>query len=276
VVEGGKQSAPRPTRPAAVAVAAGAEGITPPVGRQLGPGRPPLKGREGTAVRPGAAGGRAGHDIRASGEGRPGTTGGSRRPAPQPGTSAAETAAARRILVVGESETFEYSMRLAQRHPTWRIIATRLDPVEATMADAPPNLAIRGEVDATRLADAFRDQTFDDLVFNAPRSVDPAHWSRETGDLIDAVLGSGRDVLSTGGTVRFSGGGNMPGQRRLDGHARGGTERYPIPAGYGQPPIRRRFLDDPHFGVRYTPRDNAGEALNVSLEDIYWYLFSVE
>ena len=57
----------------------------------------------------------------------------------------------RSVLVVGESETFEYSVNLARQHSEWKITATRYDPVSPGSVPQLPNLTVLGGVDATAL-----------------------------------------------------------------------------------------------------------------------------
>jgi hypothetical protein len=178
----------------------------------------------------------------------------------------------RKVLVVGEADTLEYSVNLALRNPTWQITATTLGPAPAGMAgQLPSNLVVMGGVNATKLNASFSANTFDDVVFNAPRSIEG--WRKEAGDLVDNVLVSARDVVRPGGTVRFSTGGGMPATLRLQGHAGGGTESFPLPTGYSAPSVRP-FLSDPEFGVPYTIRNNSGSTLRPQ-PPLNWYIFSV-
>ena len=178
----------------------------------------------------------------------------------------------RSVLVVGESETFEYSVNLARQHSTWKITATQFDPLGSSSVPQLPNLTVLGGVDARALQAHFSANTFDDVVFNAPRA--NKGWVRETGDLIDSVLMSARSVVRSGGVARFSSGRGMPGVARLAGHAQG-NESFPFPLDYS-PPIVEDYLNDPNFGVRYTPRNNTGGALPVPLSAMKWYNFLVK
>jgi len=178
--------------------------------------------------------------------------------------------AARRVLVVGEAHTFEYSMNLAKRNPSWEITATSHGPA-APMSGLPANLTVQGGVDATRLGEHFAAGSFDDIVFNAPRA--NQGWFSETGDLVDDFLRSGRDVLREGGAARVSSSGGMPGTARLGGHAKGGTSQYPYPAGYSPPAETIPYAVDSAFGVPYTPRSNAGKPLPTAAGELVWYIF---
>lgn len=181
----------------------------------------------------------------------------------------------RRVLVVGESQTFEYSIGLARKHPAWDVLGTSLQAVPASLDPALPNLKLRGGVDATALGTQFSQGQFTDVVYNAPRALQapraPRGWYGPAGELIDSVLVSATAVVGSGGAVRFSSGGGMPGKYRLDGHVRGDA-RYPIPDGYARPATRVQFFADA-FGVPYTPRDNEGKALAIRAAEMSWYIF---
>lgn len=181
----------------------------------------------------------------------------------------AEDSPERKVLVVGESQTFEYSVNLAQKYPRWHIVGTALEGVPRGVAPGLPNIELRGNVDATALRAHFSPGEFSDIVYNAPRPV--TGWHPEAAALIDSVLVSAAEILRPGGRVRFSSGGGMPGKMRLDGHARGDA-RYPIPEGYVRPARRVAFFAD-EFGVRYTPRDNYGKALPIQASQLSWYIF---
>ena len=126
-------------------------------------------------------------------------------------------------------------------------------------------------MDATQLSSQFPDQRFTDVVFNAPRAT--TGWHAETGQLIDDTLQSSSEVLQSGGAVRFSAGGGMPGVPRLNGYANGGTPTYPIPEGFSTPEVTP-YSADPNFGVPYTPRNNAGVPLPSGTENMDWYNFT--
>ncbi len=174
------------------------------------------------------------------------------------------------MLVVGESSSFEYSVALAERNPEWRVVGTSFDPLPQVTPGGPANLELRGGVDATQLGTHFGPGSFEEMIFNAPRS--HTGWFAETGDLIEDVLRSGRGVVSEGGSIRFSSGGGMPGTPRLNAHWRG-DPAWPIPEGFNQP-TRGPYLADLQRGVIYVPRNNAGQALAIPLEKIYWYVYA--
>lgn len=175
------------------------------------------------------------------------------------------------VLIVGESETFEYAINFAKQNPNIKVTATTLGTTKPT-GEIPSNLTIRTEINATSLKTSFPTETFDAVVFNAPRSMQG--WKAESGELIDSVLNSATDVLKPQGEVRFSSTSGMPAGNRLNGYAKGGSANYPVPEGY-QVPGKTPYTSNSTFGVKYTVRTNNGAALGNSteLEGFNWYVF---
>jgi hypothetical protein len=181
-------------------------------------------------------------------------------------------AGARKVLVVGESGTFEYSIELAKQNPEYQVTATTYGKATPPTPEGglPKNLTIVTEVDATKLDTHFGAGQFNDVVFTAPR----AHpgWIPESGTLVDDVLRSATKVVAPDGTVRFASSGGMPAGPRLFGHAKGGEPEFPIPEGW-ETPLKAKYLEDRKFGVDFTPRNNDGKALGTKLSEIYWFIF---
>jgi hypothetical protein len=65
----------------------------------------------------------------------------------------------------------------------------------------------------------------------------------------------------------------MPGVPRLNSHFRGHAD-WPVPQGFASPSQRIGFHADASFGVPYTPRTNAGAAINISTSDMFWYIYT--
>ena len=184
-----------------------------------------------------------------------------------------EEKAAQRVLVVGESHTFEYSANLARDNPGMQVTASSYG--EAVRPEFPdiPNLDIDpGSVDATKLSEHFGENSFDDIVFNGPRSAEQGAWKEEAGNLVDDTLNSAKDVLHPDGLVHFSSSEGMPAADRLRGHAKGGTEKFPLPEGWN-PPEKVPFNESP-LAAPYQPMSNAGKPLKTTTGDMSWYIFS--
>jgi hypothetical protein len=186
------------------------------------------------------------------------------------------TAAGRRVIVVGEASTFEWSRRFAAGNPEISVVATTLDEVPRPGSlPGLPNLDIRGGVNATQL-NQFAPGSFDTLVFNAPRPL-RGSWYLRGSELMFDVLSSARRVLGPGGQARFSlTRGMAAAQYYLD--LTQGTPRFtPAPPGYLLPAQRIPYLQDPYFGVPYTPRRTGGGSLYPdTLDNMNWIIFTVE
>lgn len=184
------------------------------------------------------------------------------------------------VLVVGEASTFEYSKQLAIANPKIRVVATAFPDTPLPQDALPINLIIvRGKIDARQLATHFPNEKFNYVVFNAPNSEEFPYQKGPTGDLIDAVLSSARDVLKPHGEVRISSSGGMPGAARLDGHVSGSNPGHTLPEGYQRPrriPFNQTPAEgQPNFGVRYQPRNNKGQALPTTTNEMKWYTFQL-
>ena len=101
----------------------------------------------------------------------------------------------RTVLVVGESDTFEYSQALAKAHSDWFVVGTKYSGSGVSFDSRLSKLKLISGVDATNLGDHFKPDTFTDVVFNAPRAVADGKDSFQkgpAGDLVDDVLMSAR------------------------------------------------------------------------------------
>jgi hypothetical protein len=182
---------------------------------------------------------------------------------------------ARRVLVVGEDTEFEYSTNLALAHPDWEVVGTSygLGSNVQNVLDVNGNLTRIDEVDATRLGEGSFTGTrqFNDIVFNGPeRSASPTRsWRLSTGDLVEEVLQSSRDVLESNGSIRFSSSGYMPAVNRLNDIV--------VEAGWptGFSGYKTNFLAESErdFAVNFTSRRTNGQEIPRSLAQIFWYVF---
>ena len=117
------------------------------------------------------------------------------------------------ILVVGESDTFEYSRNLATKHPDYRIVSTRYGS-GAAPGNVPRNMTVLDNIDATNLQGTLANTAaaglkFDATVFNNPFT---AGSSATIGEdkyamVTRIVVGywkSSSDVISSEGTIRLN------------------------------------------------------------------------
>gem|GEM_PF-5102468 len=108
-------------------------------------------------------------------------------------------------------------------------------------------------------------------MFNGPRSAEKGAWKAEAGNLVDDTLGSAKDVLTPKGSVHVSASEGMPAAPRLNSHAKGGTDMFPVPEGWN-PPAKVPYSSTP-FGVPYQPMSNAGKPLPTTTDMMSWFIF---
>ena len=194
-------------------------------------------------------------------------------PSPTPGTPSPTPNGSRQVLVLGESDSFVYASELATMHMDWHVVGTKFGMggnTQQVIAQV-GNLTLVDDVDGSRLGSGSYTSTqrFDDIVFNAPRAM--SGWRGAAGDLVEDVLNSSLNVLSRPGHARFSSGGGMPAVPRLNSLVRPGN----LPEGYSSA-VRIPYLSDVDFGVpSYQPTNNDGNPLNLTVDDLSWYIFGV-
>jgi hypothetical protein len=193
---------------------------------------------------------------------------------------------------LGEEGDYRYARWLADEHPDWDIVATSYAPGRNNQLIQPElggrNLTVVTDVDATRLHEgSFTSmRKFDDIVFNGPRAEGRIHPRGRHRDLVVETLESSRYVLKQGGTVRISSSTNMPAGHFLNGLTTGNPKSVPhLPSGFlfrggrGAPTKGRPaypFLGDKDFGwPDYRPISNEGDYLDISPDEIHWYMFTL-
>lgn len=204
----------------------------------------------------------------------------------------------KRVLVVGDNSevtfripgrgevtvpSFNYSRLLARENPDVIVVGTRLgnpaDDPKVFQSNVIPNLTVAKNIDATQLpryTDKIGD-SFDFVVFTAPRADAPPRAWAVHGKLIDDVLRSSEGVLNPGSSVLFSSTTGMPAGPRLRQMS---DYRKNLPQNYIVHPSKHGFVnysvDNIQFGVRgYWPLTNEGVPVDTNLEWMNWYRFQL-
>jgi RHS repeat-associated protein len=138
--------------------------------------------------------------------------------------------ARRRVLVLGESDTFEYSIELARKRKDLDIIATRYKQGTPLPKEIPGNLRFMDEVDATNLHKdpRFADEQFDMIIFNNPErgATRGKSWRENSGELVQQTFQSIErrpSILRANSELRFSSTPRGPATNALREYASTGT-----------------------------------------------------
>jgi hypothetical protein len=191
-------------------------------------------------------------------------------------------------LVLGEEADVPYARWLASKHTNWTVSGTRYGQGSQNLVETSNNLKIIDNVDGTQLSVGrlTGTQQYDHVVFNAPRADAPARPPGPHRDLIVDILNDAFNVLTPKGTVRISSSTGMPAGWFLQGLATGNPKStnllpsaFTFTGGKGAPTKGRSgipFLSDTDFGwPDYVPLQSGGAKLNISIDEISWYIFTL-